>query len=209
MPAEIDDSDEMRRWHAFMDWQRASGLPARAHIPFAESLAQEIPPIATRLRRDFRTLCAFIEAHALLHRATREVDERGRTIATLDDYAAVREHLDKFFSEGVNASIPDKTRETVQAVERVLERKKVLLGLGMIDAHVSYAELGKELNIDKSSARRRALEALNDGFLKNSAGRGKPAELVLGLPLPDLDEDTELFPTVEQLERRTACPTQA
>src|SRR5262249_19036514 len=62
-------------WHAF---QRllASG-PKHVEIPFARELAGLIPPVAVRLRRDFPTVLALIEAHALLHQQSRERNAEG------------------------------------------------------------------------------------------------------------------------------------
>jgi hypothetical protein len=36
-------------------------------IPFAKRLADLVPPVAIRLRRDFKTVLMLIRAHALLH----------------------------------------------------------------------------------------------------------------------------------------------
>src|SRR5262249_12133302 len=41
-------------WHALQTW--LSTGPTRVEIPFAEKLAQLVPPVAVRLRRDFKTL---------------------------------------------------------------------------------------------------------------------------------------------------------
>ena len=58
------------RWHAL---QQAIALsPVQVLIPFAGELADLIPPVAVRLRRDYPTVLALIEAHALLHQRTRE-----------------------------------------------------------------------------------------------------------------------------------------
>ena len=64
--------------------------PTRVVIPFAGQLAQLVPPVAVRLRRDFKTVLVLIRAHALLHQASRLKDETGRVIATIEDYTAVR-----------------------------------------------------------------------------------------------------------------------
>ena len=80
---------DLSRWHAVQTWL-ATG-PSRVVIPFAEKLAQLVPPLAIRLRRDFRTVLMLIRAHALLHQATRLKDGDGKVVATLEDYAAVRE----------------------------------------------------------------------------------------------------------------------
>ena len=161
-------------------------------------LAEEIPPIATRLRRDFRTLTSFIATHAALHRATREIDQHGRIVATIDDYAAVRERLGSFFSEAADAMVSEEIRETVEAAVRVIERKRQ--EHGFIHAHVNYTEIGKELGRDKATANRRGRKAVKEGFLTNSAQKGKPAELVLGIPLPS--DERDLLPTVERVEER-------
>src|SRR5262249_55748029 len=62
--AKNDDSSEidLSRWHALQTWL-ATG-PNRVMIPFAERLAELVPPLAIRLRRDFRTVLMLIRAHA-------------------------------------------------------------------------------------------------------------------------------------------------
>ena len=76
-------------WHALQVW--LEGAEHRVSIPYAKILADLIPPVAVRLRRDFGALLNLIRAHALLHQATRERDAEGRIVATIEDYAAVRE----------------------------------------------------------------------------------------------------------------------
>jgi hypothetical protein len=88
----------------------------RVTIPFAPMLAGLIPPVAVRLRRDFKLLLTLIRAHALLHRATRDRDDQGRIIAAVADYAAVRVLVEKLFSDGIEATVPATVRETVAAV---------------------------------------------------------------------------------------------
>ena len=58
-----------------------------------------------------------IQSHAILHQASRERDVAGQIIATLDDYAAVRELVSDQLSEGVGSTVSPVTRETVAAVE--------------------------------------------------------------------------------------------
>ena len=81
--AKDDDTSniDLSRWHAVQTWL-ATG-PSRVVIPFAERLAQLVPPLAIRLRRDFRTVLMLIRAHALLHQATRLKDGDGKVVATL------------------------------------------------------------------------------------------------------------------------------
>jgi hypothetical protein len=76
-------------WHAL---QNAIALQRTdVEIPFARQLADLIPPVAVRLRRDFPTILALIEAHALLHQRTRNQAQGGQIIATFKNYAVVRE----------------------------------------------------------------------------------------------------------------------
>ena len=76
--------------------------------------------MAVRLRRDFGAVLNLIRSHALLHRATREMTG-GRIVATVEDYAVVRELISDLISEGAEATVPEIVRETVEAVERLIE----------------------------------------------------------------------------------------
>jgi hypothetical protein len=149
----------------------------RVIIPFARDLADAIPPAATRLRRDFGVILELIRAHALLHRATRDRDENGRTIAVIDDYAVVRELVADLISEGVGRTVSPETRETVEAIER--------LGPDYEDG-VMQAALAVELHLDRGTVSRRVRKALDGGYLRNLEDkRGRPHRLIPGDSLPD------------------------
>src|SRR5262249_56429578 len=55
---------DLARWHALQVWL-ATG-PNKVVITFAERLARLVPPMAIRLRRDFKTVLMLVRAHALL-----------------------------------------------------------------------------------------------------------------------------------------------
>jgi hypothetical protein len=74
-------------WQAFQEWLTTG--ERRVVVPYALWLANKIPPVAVRLRRDFGVLLSLIRAHALLHRETRNKDAQGRIVAAPADYAAV------------------------------------------------------------------------------------------------------------------------
>ena len=76
------------RWQAL---QRGSNRRETVSVPYARALAELVPPVAVRLRRDFGAVLGLIRAHALLHQATRERDDRDRVVATVEDYDVVRE----------------------------------------------------------------------------------------------------------------------
>jgi hypothetical protein len=132
-----------------------------------------------------------VRAHALLHQATRTRDEAGAVIGTIEDYGAVRELVVDLIAEAADAAVPEAVREAVAAVER-LGGHRPAPGDRSDDAGVTAVALGRELGLDKSAARRRALGAIERGFLTNlEARRGRPMRLVVGEPLPD---EVEILP---------------
>ena len=140
-------------WY-LLQMQLAEG-EGRVEVPFAGQLADLIPPVAVRLRRDFKLLLTLVRAHALLHRETRGRDVQGRIIATVTDYGVVKSLVLKLFSEGVGATVSDTIRETVEAVE----------GVGK---EVSITTLAKLLNLDKSAVTHRVRKAIERGFPRKS-----------------------------------------
>lgn len=178
-------------WHALQEWLALAG-ERRVVIPFAKALARAVPPVAVRLRRDFGALLTLIRAHALLHQATRERDATGRIVATLEDYAEVRALVADLLGAAVEQTVPKSMRETVAAVAELSTESR---------EPVSVRALATELKLDPSSASRRARAAVAAGYLRNLAeGRGKPARLEPGEPLP---EERELLPEPEALESCT------
>jgi hypothetical protein len=141
------------------------------------------------VRRDFPTVLALIEAHALLHQATRDRNAEEAVIATIEDYSAVRDLVADLVSQGVGVTVSANVRETVRAVEE----------LAGADG-VSTSALAQKLQLDKSSTSRRAKEAIAKGYLKNLEDkRGRPARLVLGDPLPG---DNLVLPTPDMLKAK-------
>ncbi len=179
---------DLSPWRALQTWL-AKG-PAAVTIPFADRLAQMVPPLAVRLRRDFKTVLMLIRAHALLHQATRQRDASGRIVATLDDYRAVRALVANLVAEGIDATVKPEVRETVEAASRLLDEG---------NSEVRQTDLARTLKLDKSSISRRVGAALDGGFLKNLEDRkGRPARLVLGDPMSG---DLEVLPSAERLAR--------
>ena len=116
------------------------------------------------------------------------MDEEGRIVASLDDYAQVRELIGAVIADGVEASVRPEVREVVEAVAG-------LLGAG--SEEVSQSELARALRLDKSSISRRVAGAVEKGLLRNREDRkGRPARLLLGDPIPD---DIEVLPRPERL----------
>ncbi len=104
------DLDEWRQLHAWLAAQ-----PAAVTIPFAVDLADLVPPVAVRLRRDFSTVLNLVRAHAILHQQTRQRDASGRIVATLTDYGVVRELIGDLVADEIGAGVPETIVETVGA----------------------------------------------------------------------------------------------
>ena len=189
LAADSQQLPDMAPWLALQEW--LTYAEHRVVIPYAPALADVIPTVAVRLRRDFSAILALIEAHAILHQATRQRDAQWRIIANLADYAAVRELVADLVAQGVEATVPATIRETVEVVRA---------GSG---SAVSVTQVAKQLNLDKSSASRRVKGAIEAGYLKNLETKmGHPAQLVLGDPLP---ADVTVLPPVEQLQGCTVA----
>jgi hypothetical protein len=180
---------DFARWHALSDWLENG--ERRVEVPFAPALAELIPPVAVRLRRDFGMLLVLIQANALLHRATRKIDSEGRIIATIEDYTVVRDLVGDLMSEGVGSTVSRTIKETVSAVRE-------LQGVAEFSSqYITVAEVASRLGIDKSSASRRVRDAVSAGYLKNAeVYRGRPYKLSLGEPLP---VGMEILPAPERL----------
>jgi hypothetical protein len=179
---------DLAPWHALQAW--LAGGECRVTIPYGELLGSMIPSVAVRLRRDVSTLCTLIKSHAFLHQASRQRDPQGQIVATIEDYAAVRELVADLIGEGVNASVSKTIRETVEAVA----------GLQQSDSlqAVSLTKLMQVLGVDKSVVSRRVQAAEAKGYLVNlEDGKGKPARLTIGEPLP---EDVEVLPPPAALD---------
>jgi hypothetical protein len=186
------EAPDLDAWHALQTWLGAA--EHRVAVPYAGELARTIPPVAVRLRRDFGAVLNLIRAHATLHQASRERDAEGRVVATLGDYARVRELVADLVSEGVEATVPAVVRETVDTLARLHAEES---------EPVTIVALAKALKLDKSAAWRRVRTAMDRGYVKNLEDKkGRPARLVLGDALPD---DIEILPAPERLRGCTVA----
>jgi hypothetical protein len=174
---------EYAPWRALQAWL-ATG-DRQVVVPFGDALARLMPPVAVRLRRDFKLLLTLIRAHALLHRETRERDDAGRIVATMGDYAAVRVLVEKLFAEGIEATVPPTVRETVTAVSEAAGTA----------GEISLTALAQKMKLDKSSVHHRVRKAIDRGYLVNREDkRGLPARIAIADPVPD---EIQILPSAE------------
>jgi hypothetical protein len=150
----------------WLDFQRWLGLgERRVAVPFALTMANMIPPVAVRLRRDIGQVIYAIRAHALLHRDQRDRDDGGQIVADIyRDYTAVRDLMNAILAEGSGVAVSDTTAETIDAVTKAT--------VGMAAAEGATAkDIAKFLKLDKSAARRRLLAACADDYVVNLESR--------------------------------------
>ena len=180
---------DLAPWLALQEWLASPRTELGVEIPDAPILAELVPPVAVRLRRDFGAVLNLIRAHAVLHQASRERGEEGTVVASLDDYSQVRKLVADLVAEGVEATVPRTVRETVDATRRLLEDSD--------GEPITTATIARELELDKSAALRRVRAAIDRCHLKNLEDRrGRPARIVLGDPLAG---EVEVLPTTERL----------
>jgi len=186
LATENNEPPDMAPWHALQEW--LENTDHSVTIPYAKALASSIPPVSVRMRRDFSTILSLIKASAILHQANRQRDKQGAIIAEMADYAIVRELVADLIAEGVQMTVSDDIRKTVQAVEQLSRAKP---------EGVTYESVANALGLDKSAGRRRVIKAIKDGYIRNMQDRkGQPAQLVTGNPLP---EDRDILPSAEVL----------
>jgi hypothetical protein len=183
---------DLSDWRALQAWLQTAG-ERRVTIPYAASLAEQVPPVAVRLRRDFAAILSLIRSHAILHQCTRQRDQQGRIIATIEDYRVVRELVADVVAQGVGATVSPTVRDTIAAVSELAS-----------DAGVMARQVAEHLHIDKSNATRRLKVAADGGYVRNlETKRGLPHRWVVGDPLP---EEVAVMPPPDALSSCAVAP---
>ena len=127
-----------------------------------------------------------IEAHAMLHQASREA-EQSAVLAHRDDYVVVRELMAEFLKMSLASAVSPRVRDVVEAVKQLNKRE------------VSQVDIAEVMGVHRSTALRDVKDAIEAGYLRNLELRqrsGKYAKIVLGDALP---EDVEILPSVNEV----------
>ena len=115
-------------------------------------------------------------------------------MATLEDYAAVRELVAEVMAEGVGIAVPPDVRETVEAVKELTEQKREGMKNPALPCSFTYQQISQKLGLDRSTAARRVAKAQRHGYLTNRADKGRPAQIGLA---EELRDNVEILPTVD------------
>jgi hypothetical protein len=189
------EQTNLEPWQDFQRWIAAGEL--RVVVPFAETLATEIPAASVRLRRDFGQVLRAIKAHALIHRAHREKDEHGQIVAEIEhDYAMVRRLMNGIVAASSGLAAKPGLQETLEAVRRATVDLPQEEGA---DAKV----IGKLLKLDRSAAWRRLRGADSEGYVRNlEKRRGQPGSYRL---TGQKVEVAEMLPAWEVVKSAQPC----
>jgi hypothetical protein len=180
--------DDLSVWHEFQQWIALG--PRDAVVPFAPQVTSGIPPLMVRFRRDVGSLFSFIKASAILHQAQRQVDDQGRVVALVADYALAYPIFTKVMAQSSGKSVPDNVREVVKRVAELAGSAASRPSKGKFqrtnpagpgsEIVISSQQIGTATGIGKSAAYRAVIAALDLGFLTNNETRpGKPFRLTL------------------------------
>ncbi|RVC79311.1 hypothetical protein EN745_16390 [Mesorhizobium sp. M4A.F.Ca.ET.022.05.2.1] len=155
-------------WFALYEYTQM--LPKDVKIPFSKEIAVRMPNTHDKVKRDFPQILSLIRASALLHSCTREKDDNGHVIATIDDYRIVYDLANEAVSQGLAKSVPDNIRSLVEAVKA-----------GKPFEELSITRLAEKLGRDISVVSRNAKKAVDEGYLiDTNAGQGRISKLVVG-----------------------------
>ena len=179
----VDENGEQPDLAPWLDFQRGLELdaPYDVTVPFGvalynayENRLKRLPDaLQLRMRRDISGLISAIKTSAVLHKARRETDARGRIVATIDDYR----HAHEAFDEGVSSLYGVKTRKEIVAVVKAVEEMGGQFGESL---KVTVAALRQRLGINSNStANDRLMEAVERRAIefdeeKSGSGRGAP-----------------------------------
>jgi hypothetical protein len=184
----VDTSPDLAQWHDLQRWIALG--PNDAVIPFASQIAKAIPPSMIRFRRDTNQLFTFIRASAILHQAQRQKDDRGRVIASVDDYKLAHPLFAKAMAEASGKAVPDNVRAVVALIaERAgtpaakpegMRFTRVEVAGRAAEVTISREQIGTATGIGKWAANRAVNAAIELGFLVNNEIRPKrPFRLVV------------------------------
>jgi hypothetical protein len=189
-------SPDLAVWHDLQRWIALG--PNDVVIPFAPQVAAAIPPAMIRFRRDVGALLNFVKASAILHQALRQVDEQGRVVATIADYALAYPIFSHVMAESAGKSVPESVRKVVQLIADragsaaaqstgMRFQRAAAAGPGS-EVTISSDQVGTATGLGKSGAYRAITTALNRGFLANNEVRpSKPFRFIVKRGIDETD----------------------
>ena len=166
---ETDFSDA----HGVFRW--LLGQDNRVYFPYGAALGKMIPKSAVKMRRESPRFRVLLDAHTVLHQASRKRDERGRIVATLEDYEAVKKLMDPFVGTASEQGVKEQVRATVEAAAGIVADSE--------GKAFTVKELQAALQKDNGSTNRR-IRAAHPYIVELDEKRGRSKLYGLGDELP-------------------------
>ena len=214
----VDGEPDLSVFHDLQRWLALG--PTDVVVPFAPELVARVPPHLVRFRRDIQQLLTFIKASALLHRAQRKLDPVGRVIATLDDYRLAYEVFVPILGQITGRTVTDGVRAVIELVAARVSPPAMAGAPGASgrftrpvgetvagggEVVISSHQMGPELGVDPTTARRYIKAAIDGGYLTNrETRRGQPPILALKVLPPGPAAD--ILPHPDSLIGSTEVP---
>jgi hypothetical protein len=140
-----------------------------------------------KMRRESPRFRVLLDAHAVLHQANRERDAKGRIVATLDDYEAVKRLMDPFVGTASEQGVKEQVRTTVEEAAAIVADRE--------DKSFTVKELEAALKKDNGSTNRR-IRAAHPYIVELDEKRGRSKLYGLGDELP---LKVDALPTADEL----------
>jgi hypothetical protein len=166
---EVDFSDT----HGIFTW--LLGQDNRVYFPYGKALGKMIPKSAVKMRRESPRFRVLLDAHAVLHQASRKRDERGRIVATPEDYEAVKRLMDPFVGTASEQGVKEQVRVTVEAAAEIVADSE--------GKSFTVKKLQAALKKDNGSTNRR-IRAAHPYIVELDEKRGRSKLYGLGDELP-------------------------
>lgn len=181
--------EELAPWHeAFNQAKADTESGVKVVVPYAERIIELLKVNHTRLMRDMPKVITLVKTLALLQADQRGRDSDGNIVATLDDYAQVREIVEEALSHGLEVAVPDGVRLVVEAVE-VLEKKSTCppegthypFDPGAHHGRITQAVIAEHLKLDRGTVSRNLKSAIKGEYLVDeNPGQGKVSDVRTG-----------------------------
>ena len=183
----LADEDEYRpdlaEWHALQSWLQTA--EHRVTIPYATELAELVPPVAVRLRRDFGALSPSSAATP---------SSTNRPVTATTPVGSSPPSMTTPWSATSSATSSPKASAPPS---RPLSARPSTPSLRSPREGVTAARIAEKLSLDKSTTCRRLRVAADGGWIVNLEDeRGAPGRWVIGDPMP---EETDILPQPRNL----------
>jgi hypothetical protein len=130
----------------------------------------------------------------LLHRDHRPRDDKGRIVATIDDYDAAYYLLADRLAQGAGTKLKGNDKKVLDQIKAIEEARETD---GKTSQGVTTHMLVAELKLNQATVNRRLNKLMVDGYIENlTPGKGRTAHYrAIGRP-----DNVEVLPSTDALE---------